>query len=104
MCISKTLVLLKVISLGKTTLKANDILWFLCPPYKKLKSHLTFINVNSENFNMANMGDRAGSSEPRQLNVPHQAVTSIIKIYFMLLLNSAKHSLQVKSLAFHFQR
>lgn len=102
MYISKTLGLLKVISFEKTTLKANDILWFLYPSYKKLKCHLAFRMVSSEGFSMANVGDRAGSSEPRQLNVPPS--TSIIKIYFMLLLNSTKHSLQVKSLAFHFQR
>ena len=42
MCISKTLGLLKVISFEKKTLKANDILWFLYPPYEKLKCHLAF--------------------------------------------------------------
>lgn len=72
MYISKTLGLLTVISFEKTTLKANDILWFLYPPSKKFKCHLAFRMVSSEGFSMANEGDRAGSSEPRQLNVPHQ--------------------------------
>lgn len=73
---------------GETAFKVSDILWFLSPPYNKLRWHLAFIIVNSEDFNVANLRDKAGSSKSRQLNVPHQPLTSVIKIYFMLLQNS----------------
>lgn len=63
-------------------------MYFLYPSYKKLKCHLACIIVNSDNFIMANLGDRAGSSEPRQLNGSPQPLASVIKIYFLLLPNS----------------
>lgn len=47
---------------------------------------------NSEDFNMADLGDRAGASGARWLNVSHQPLASVIKnvikMYFTLLLNS----------------
>lgn len=91
MCISITLVLLKAIFFGKTILKASDILYFLYPSYKKLKCHLAFIVVNSDDFIMAKLGDRAGSSEPRQLNGSPQTLASVIKVY-VLLLPSSTHT------------
>lgn len=65
MCISTTSALLKVTLLERQSLKQVIFLGFLDPPHTKIKCHLAFIIVNSEDFVMPNPGDGAGSAEPR---------------------------------------